>query len=114
MEGGVRKMLWGKKSAKEEEKKEKLPVPKEIPEPVRNHLVAERKMDPELVPFLKAVVRKSAKGERVQDIRVFDPAEAEAKKVQVKDYTSLDEHPDLIIYEGWFDEVLKKAELEEK
>jgi hypothetical protein len=114
MEGGVRKMLWGKKSVKEEEKKEKLPVPKEIPEPVRNHLVAERKMDPELVPFLKAVVRKSAKGERVQDIRVFDPAEAEAKKVQVKDYTSLDEHPDLIIYEGWFDEVFKKAELEEK
>jgi hypothetical protein len=34
--------------------------------------------------------------------------------VQVKDYTSLDECPDLIIYEGWYDGGAKQVKLEEK
>lgn len=79
-----------------------------------NHLVAERKMAPELVKFLRALVRKSANGGTGFDMRVFDESEALAKKVQVKDYTSLDERPDLIIYEGWFDEGSKQVKLEEK
>ncbi len=111
MEGGVRKMFWGKKSAKEEEK---LLKPRAIPGLVQKHLVAERKMDPDLVQLLKAVVRKSATGETAFNIRVFDESEALAKKVQVKDYTFLDERPDLIIYEGWFDEGSKQVKLEEK
>jgi hypothetical protein len=113
MEGGIRKMFWDKKSAKEEEK-EKLPGPKEIPGLVQNYLVAERKMDPDLVKLLKAVVRKSATEEKTFNIRVFDGSEALAKKVEVKDYTSLDERPDLVIYEGWFDEGSKQVKLEEK
>ena len=103
-------MFWGKKSAKEEGK---LSGPKEIPGPVQNYLVAERKMDPDLVKLLKAVERKSTTGATF-NIRVFDDSEAIAKKVQVKDYTSLDECPDLIIYEGWFDEGAKQVKLEEK
>ena len=103
-------MFWGKKSAKEGGK---LSGPKEIPGPVRNYLVAERKMDPDLVKLLKAVERKGTTGTTFT-IRVFDDSEAIAKKVQVKDYTSLDECPDLIIYEGWFDEGAKQVQLEEK
>jgi hypothetical protein len=61
-------------------------------------------MDSDLVRLLKAVVCKSADGGRALNIRVFDESEALAKRVQVKDYTSLDGCPDLIIYEGWFDE----------
>ena len=70
-------------------------------------------MDPDLVKLLKAVERKSTTGGTF-NIRVFDDSEAIAKKVQVKDYTSLDECPDLIIYEGWFDEGAKQVKLEEK
>jgi hypothetical protein len=70
-------------------------------------------MDPDLVKLLKAVERQSATGATF-NIRVFDNSEAIAKKVQVKDYTSLDECPDLIIYEGWFDEGAKQVKLEEK
>jgi len=110
MKGGIRKMFWDKKSAKEEGK---LSGPKEIPGPVRNYLVAERKMDPDLVKLLKAVERKSTTGATF-NIRVFDDSEAIARQVQVKDYTSLDECPDLIIYEGWFDEGAKQVKLEEK
>ncbi|MCX5919655.1 MAG: hypothetical protein NTX30_23660, partial [Deltaproteobacteria bacterium] len=75
--------------------------------------VAERKMDPDLAKFLMAVEQKSKTGATF-NIRVFDDSEAIAKKVKVKDYTSLDESPDLIIYEGWFDVGAKQVKLEEK
>jgi hypothetical protein len=110
MKGGIRKMFWGKKSAKEEGK---LSGPKEIPGLVRNYMVAERKMDPDLAKLLKAVERKSTTG-ATSNIRVFDDSEAKPKKVQVKDYTSLDEYPDLVIYEGCFDEGAEQVKLEEK
>jgi len=104
-------MFWDKKSSKEEDK---LRGPGGIPELVQKHLVAERKMDPDLVKLLKALVRKSATGETEFNIRVFDESEALAKKVQVKDYTTLDEYPDLIIYDGQFDRGSKQVNLEEK
>ncbi len=105
-------MIWGKKSDKEEG--EKMSGPQEIPRIAQQHLVTERKMNPELVKFLRAVVRKGPKGKETFDIRVFDEAEAEAKKIHVMDYTSLDERPDLILYDGWFDDVAKQVNLEEK
>jgi len=98
----------------EKPKVKKLPGPRQIPGLVEKHIIAEYKMDPELVRILKAVVHTRSTEEGVFNIRVFDESEALAKKIQVKDYTSLDEHPDLIIYEGWFDERSKRVELEEK
>jgi len=80
---------------------------------VQNYLIAETKMDPDLVKLLRAAERKSTTGATFE-IRVFDESEMKAKKVQVKDYSSLDERPDLIIYEGWFDEGTKQVKLEEK
>ncbi len=105
-------MFWGKKSAKKEE--EKLQKPQALPGLVQKHLVAKWKLPVDLVPLLKATVRKSATGETASNIRVFDESEALAKKVQVNDYTTLDEHPGLILYEGWFNETSKQVELQEK
>ena len=84
IKGGIRKMFWGKKKAKEEGK---LSAPKAIPGRVINYSVAERKMDPDLVKLLKALVRKRAAGdeEAAFDIRIFDDSEALAKNVKVKD-----------------------------
>jgi len=107
-------MFWRKKSAKEEEKGEKLSGPKEIPEVAQHYLVTQGKMGPDLVKLLKAVLRKSITEETGFNIRVFDDSEALARGVQVQGYTSLDECPDLIIYEGWFDEGAKQVKLEEK
>jgi hypothetical protein len=103
-------MFWGKKSEKEEGK---LSGPREIPKSVQNYLVAEKKMDPVLVKLLKAVERKDTTGAKL-NIRIFDDSDAQARKVKVKDYTSLDECPDLILYEGSFDEGAKQVNLEEK
>lgn len=110
--------MFGKKKIVAEKppqpKVEKLPGPKPIPGLVEKHLIAEYKMDPDLVRILKAVVRKSPKAEKAFDCRIFDQSEAEVSEVQIKDYTSLDEHPELILYEGWFDEQSKRVELGEK
>lgn len=107
-------MFWNKKSVNGESKKEKLPRSQAIPDPVQKCLVAEWKMDPDLVKLLKAVVLRNSNERKAFNIRIFDGSDALAKKVQVKDYTSLDEHPDLIIYEGQFDEGSKQVKLEEK
>ncbi len=107
-------MFWSKRSEKEEAKEERLRGPQAIPELVQEHLVAETKMDPVLARVLKDVVLKSATQDNGWKIRIFDDSEALAKKVQVKNYTSLDEHPELVIYDGWFDERSKQVKLEEK
>jgi len=110
--------MFGKKQTVGEKppqpKIEKLPGPKLIPGLVEKHLIAEYKMDPDLARILKAVVRRSTKAVKTFDCRIFDGAEAEASEVEIKDYTSLDGHPELILYEGWFDEQSKGVELEEK
>ena len=104
------KMFWSKKSGKEEGK---LSGPESMPELVQKYLVSEWKMDPELVNFLSVVKYKNTTGAAF-NIRVFDSSEAIAKKVEVKDYTSLDKVPDLILYEGVFNEHEKQVKLEER
>jgi len=93
---------------------ERLQGPKQIPELVERHLITEYKMDADLVRIFKAVVRKRPEAERAFDYRIFDESEAEASEIQIKDYTALDEHPDFILYEGWFDEKSKHVELKER
>ena len=104
-------MFWGKKSVKEEGK---LAGPQALPDLIQKNLASEWKMLSDLVRFLKALLRKNPGGEKGFHVRIFDESEAKAKRVEVKDYTSLDEHPDLIIYEGQFEEGARQVNLEEK
>ena len=110
--------MFGKKKAVIEKppqpKVEKLPGPKEIPELAGRYLVVQKKRDPDWVWKLRAVVRKSPKGKKVFDVRVFDDAQVAQKGVRINDWTTFDEHPDLILYEGWFDKESMGAELEER
>jgi hypothetical protein len=104
-------MFWKHKEA--EEGVAKLPGPSGIPELVGRHLVVEMGKDPDWVWHLKGAVRRRSKSKTEDsfDVRVFDAAKAAAKKVTVEDYTSLDEHPDLILYEGFFDKKCTKVHL---
>jgi hypothetical protein len=106
-------MFWSKKSVKDEDKK-KLPGPGLIPGPVQKQLVGEYKMDPELVQLLKAVVRARQDDQRGVDFRVFDQSEAKAKGIDVLDYTTIDQHPDLVLYDGWFDQSTKELRMQER
>ena len=75
-------MFWNKKSEKEEGK---LPGPKEIPGPLQNYLVAEKILPPDLAKYLRAVQRKNTTNGGIFDFRIFDDADAKAKKVEVTD-----------------------------
>jgi hypothetical protein len=62
----------------------------------------EEKKDPSWVWKLKGVVRPAGK-KKAFYCRVFDEAQVAQAGVKVKDWTSLDDHPDLILWEGYFD-----------
>ena len=92
----------------------KLPGQKSINDLVGRHLVIEFGKNPDWVWNLKNVLRQRPEAESSFDVRVFNQAEAAEKKVDVKNYLTLDEHPDLILFEGWFDKKSQKIELQER
>jgi hypothetical protein len=108
---GIKK---NEKSVALKEKVEKLPGPRLIPEPVQEYLISAHRLDPDLAKIFKTVMRRNHKSEREFDIRVFDESTCLAKKVVIKDYTTLDTNPDLVLYEGTFNEITKHVELKEK
>lgn len=109
--------FWKKRAGTGEpsqEKAAKLPGPRDIPEPVGRHLVVQLGKNPDWVWNLKSVVRRRQEGKDSYDVRVFDRAQVAEQKVSVQDYTSLDEHPELILFEGWFDKKSMEVHTEEK
>ena len=48
------------------------------------------------------------------DIRVFSDRMAGAAKVSAKDYSTLNEYPDLILYDGIYDKKYRKVQLQVK
>jgi len=93
-------MFWKRKEGKEGEGK--LPGPRGIPDLPGRHMVVEEKKDPNWVWNLKAVVHPTEKRKAFY-CRVFSEGQALKAGVKVKDWTSLDEHPSLILWEGYFD-----------
>jgi hypothetical protein len=93
-------MFWKRKETKEGEAK--LPGPKGIPDLAGKYMVVEEKKNPDWVWKLKGVVRPAGK-EKTFYCRVFDETQTAKAGVKVKDWTSLDDHPDLILWEGYFD-----------
>ncbi len=93
---------------------EKLSKAKDIPDEVGRHLVVKLGKDPDWVWSLKAVTRKRPDTKDAYDVRVFSEAKAEAAGVRVQNYLALDNHPGLILYEGWFDKRTGTVKLGEK
>ena len=92
--------------------KNALPGPKGVPSPVGRDIVTKLWGDPEQVwKRFKAVIRPKEGEKDIFEVRVFDGAQASAGNVSVKDYNSLNEHPELILYEGWYN---KNAQAEIK
>lgn len=70
-----------------------------------------------LVPLRRVESDGMVDDKPVTMIRIFDPATAEEKGVAIKDYQSLDSHPDLILYEGYYCEArgqITDGEIEKK
>jgi hypothetical protein len=89
----------------------KLTGSRDIPEIVKKVPEFVQKIEPGTIPFLKAVVKNKETEDRVFYIRVFDPSEAEASAVAVKNYDSLNAYPNLIITDGWYSDATRKVEI---
>lgn len=96
--------MFGLNKAKDASKvinDEKLPGPKEIPEVVGRYMVVNLNKEPDYVWKLKSVCRK-ASSKQVSYCRVYDESKAIGAGIKVKDWTSLDAKPELVIWEGSF------------
>jgi hypothetical protein len=98
------------------DKVEKLAGPSVISGLVQKYLIEEKKLAPNLAQLLKSVVKKDNSNgyKKAFHIRIFDEDDAVARKIHIKDYTSLDDHAAMIIFDGWYDEQQKKVELVQK
>jgi hypothetical protein len=74
--------------------------PREIPHWAYMYLVTSLMIDPDHLTHLKCVEQMDFEGDTLLNlIRIFDPKSAE-RTVRVKNFASLDQHPDLILFEG--------------
>ncbi len=101
--------LWNKKSSNGEE--ERLPSPKSLPSVVGQYIVVKLGGNPDWIWSLKAVVKPNGKSKNAFDVRVFDDSQLFSSGIKVKDYNSLNDHPELVLYDGWFDKRTLEAEL---
>ncbi len=87
-----------------EKNKNGLPGPKKIPPPVGRDIVTKLGGEPNWTWDLKTVSRPKEGVKDTFEIRVFDPSQAASTGVKVENFDSLNEHPELILYEGWHNE----------
>ena len=110
-------MFWKTKPATEEPSKirgERLPKPQDMSQLLVNCLMKKMKQKPEWLWTLKFVARPRSDGKNRFDFRVFDEKQLPRAKVIVNDYNSLNDHPELILYEGWFDKSSGQVQIEDK
>ncbi len=92
----------------------KLSGPKDIPESIGMYMVTTLQKDPDWVWTLKAVMREHVDDKNIKDIRIYDPSQTAVQRVSVKNYSTFDARPELILYEGWFNKKNRKFEIKEK
>ena len=82
---------------------QKLRGPRELPTQVGRYLVTQEKMDPDWVWTLSCVERPRSEPDRHNyEFRLFSGTQAGNAGVNVKNYHSLDDHPELILFSGWY------------
>ena len=87
--------------------------PREIPEAVGRKLVVEKNIDPDEVWSLRYVSNAMDELPGAYAFRLFDPEKARTAGVDVKDWTTLDTFPDLILYQGIYRKTDKRVDIHE-
>ena len=105
--------FWQKKEIPAAVTGAKLPKPKELSNAVGRYLVVNLKHDPDWVWRLKGVSRPRENSNAAFDIRIFDENVSSAKGIAIRDFTSLDAHQELVLFEGWYEKENWKVELRE-
>ena len=80
-----------------------LPKPKELHQRVGIHLITQLKLDPDYVWMLLQASSPVEGSRNLVRFRVFNPLEARNRGVTVRNYRSLDDHLELVLYSGTLD-----------
>ena len=100
-------MFWNKwfdKTDSNKPQKPKLKPPIDLPQQVGRYLVVNLGKDPDWVWELKAVLKPVEGGKKsARHFRVYNPVQSAKQWVKVLNYHSLDDYPELVLYEGEFD-----------
>jgi len=92
----------------------KLPKPRELPSGVGRYLVVNLKHDPDWVWALRSVSRPLDGSKSRFEVRVYDDVLSREAGVVVKNYLTLDDHPELILFDGVYDKTTWKVEIAER
>lgn len=89
-------------------------APKDIPSPVYLYLVTTLGVPAENLTNLRSVQKVGFwHGKPVTFVRIYD-SQSNEEAWQVKDFTSLDQRPELILYEGYYERGTDHVFLESK
>jgi len=86
-------------------------ISKDAPGFIKGKLTIHLGKDPDWIWNLKAVARRRQDRDGVYDIRIFNAADAASKQIKVRNFTSLDSHPELILFEGSYDKRKNSVEI---
>jgi hypothetical protein len=98
-------MFWKRKDS------EGQSGPKDIPDIIKKSPEFINNINTDTAPFLKILTKNSDNGEKTYDFRIYDPSDAEARVLTLKNYSSLEGHDDVIIADGLYSDQTKKVDI---
>lgn len=96
-------MFWRRRVGEREKKKKAI---ERIDGALWCYMVSQHRVTVDILHNLRRVERNVVVGGKpvpVIMIRIFDPATAKKKGVIIDDFESLDSHPELILYQGYYE-----------
>jgi hypothetical protein len=91
----------------------KLPKPTAIPDEVGRYLVVAGGYEPDWVWSLQSVARPRPNSKKEFDIRLFNPEQISRAGIAVRNFDSLDDHPQLIAFAGWYNKETRQVQISE-
>ena len=102
-------MFWRKRGTEEKSKQKKKAV-KNIAGPLWAHMVTQYRVTDDVLQNLRRVERHGLVEDKpVIMIRMFALATADKKGVSIEGFESLDGHPELVLYAGYYRSILGVA-----
>jgi len=100
-------MFWRRERGEKKGKEKKKKAVKEIAGPLGAHMVMRYGVTDDMLHNLRRVERHGLVEDKpVIMIRMFDLGAADKKGVSIEDFESLDGHPELVLYAGYYRSVL--------
>jgi hypothetical protein len=88
----------------------KMPKPRQLPQQIGGYLVIHENLDPDWVWSLRCVVRRYPQRRAQFDFKVYNPVDARQKGIKIIGFKSLDEYPELILYQGIYNKYVAEAQ----